>query len=166
MNNTIFLNGMPMHISDALPKVGTDAPMFALTGRDLSEISLHDYKGKRVILNVFPSLDTEVCAASVRKFNSEASKFDNTVVLCVSADLPFAAARFCTVNGIENVIPASTFRSDFGKDYGLEILDGPMRGLLARALVVLNEEGKVIGTSVCEQITEEPDYDFAKKHLG
>ncbi|MDE6082996.1 MAG: thiol peroxidase [Muribaculaceae bacterium] len=165
MNNTIYLNGMPMHISDALPKPGAEAPNFALTARDLTDVALHDYKGRRIVLNVFPSIDTEVCATSVRKFNMEASKYDNTVVLCVSMDLPFAAARFCAANDIENVIAASAFRSDFGRNYGLEILDGPMRGLLARAVVVIDENGKIAGTSLCEQITEEPDYEFVHKLL-
>lgn len=161
---TVFLNGNPMHI-EGLPKAGQEAPDFALVAKDLSEISLHDYKGKRVILNIFPSLDTDVCAASVRRFNKEASEYPNTVILCVSMDLPFAAARFCTVNDIDNVAAASGFRSDFGKAYGVELLDGPLRGLYARALVIIDEKGKILGTSLCEQITEEPDYEFAKKLL-
>lgn len=163
---TVFLNGNPMHISGDLPKPGQDAPNFALVAKDLSEISLHDFKGQRVVLNVFPSIDTDVCAASVRRFNKEASEFPNTKILCVSMDLPFAAGRFCAANDIENVSTTSGFRSDFGKAYGLELLDGPLRGLYARALVIINEEGKVMGTSVCEQITEEPDYEFAKKLLA
>lgn len=164
MDTTVFLNNLPMHIK-GLPKAGTEAPSFALVGSDLSEIALHDYRGKRVVLNIFPSLDTDVCAASVRRFNKEASELPNTVVLCVSKDLPFAAAKFCTVNGIENVRTASAFRSDFGNEYGVELLDGPMRGLLTRALVVIDENGKIMGTSLCDQITEEPDYEFAKNLL-
>lgn len=163
---TVFLNGNPMHISGDLPKPGQDAPNFALVAKDLSEIALHDFKGQRVVLNIFPSIDTDVCAASVRRFNKEASEFPNTKILCVSMDLPFAAGRFCAANDIDNVSTASGFRSDFGKAYGLELLDGPLRGLYARALVIINEEGKVMGTSVCEQITEEPDYEFAKKLLS
>lgn len=163
---TVFLNGNPMHLCGELPKAGTEAPEFALVGRDLSEIALHDYRGKRVVLNIFPSLDTDVCAASVRHFNKEASELPNTVVLCVSKDLPFAAARFCTVNGIDNVATASGVRSDFGRNYGVELVDGPLRGLYARALVVIDADGKVMGTSLCDQITEEPDYEFVKKLLA
>ncbi len=155
-----------MHICGELPKAGEAAPDFALVGRDLSDINLHDYRGKRVVLNIFPSLDTDVCAASVRRFNKDASEYPDTVVLCVSKDLPFAAARFCSVNGIDNVATASAFRSDFGKNYGVEFVDGPLRGLFARALVVIDKEGKVLGTSLCEQVTEEPDYDFVKKLLS
>lgn len=165
METTVFLNGEPMHISGKLPEVGKEAPNFALVGRDLSEIALHDFRGKKVVLNIFPSLDTDVCAASVRRFNKEASEFDNTVVLCVSADLPFAAAKFCSVNDIKNVFTASTFRSDFGKNYGMEFLDGPLRGLLARGVIVIDEEGRVKAISVCEQLAEEPDYEFVKKAL-
>lgn len=155
-----------MHICGELPEAGEAAPDFALVGRDLSDINLHDYRGKRVVLNIFPSLDTDVCAASVRRFNKDASEYPDTVVLCVSKDLPFAAARFCSVNGIDNVATASAFRSDFGKNYGVEFVDGPLRGLFARALVVIDKEGKVLGTSLCEQVTDEPDYDFVKKLLS
>lgn len=155
-----------MHICGELPMAGEAAPDFALVGRDLSDINLHDYRGKRVVLNIFPSLDTDVCAASVRRFNKDASEYPDTVVLCVSKDLPFAAARFCSVNGIDNVATASAFRSDFGKNYGVEFVDGPLRGLFARALVVIDKEGKVLGTSLCEQVTDEPDYDFVKKLLS
>ncbi len=162
---TVFLQGSPMHTSGELPKVGTDAPYFALVGKDLSELNLHDFKGKRVVLNIFPSVDTDVCAASVRRFNKDASSLPNTVVLCVSEDLPFAGARFCAANDIENVYTASGFRSDFGKEYGVELVDGPLRGLYARALVVIDENGKVLGTSLCQEITEEPDYKFAEDLL-
>lgn len=166
MNPTVFFNGAPMHIHADLPKPGQDAPAFALVGKDLSDLSLADYKGKRVVLNIFPSLDTDVCAASVRRFNKEASEMPDTVVLCVSKDLPFAAGRFCTANGITNVVPASAFRSDFGHEYGVEIVDGPLRGLFARALVIIDADGKVIGSSLCNEITEEPDYELAKKLLA
>lgn len=162
---TVFFNGSPMHLVGELPKAGSEAPNFALVAKDLSEINLHDYKGKRVVLNIFPSIDTDVCAASVRRFNKDASSLPNTVVLCVSEDLPFAAGRFCAANDIENVYTASGFRSDFGKNYGVEIVDGPLRGLYARALVVIDEDGKVLGTSLCKEITEEPDYNFAKELL-
>ena len=162
---TVTLQGNPMHIIGTLPHAGSVAPDFALTARDLSDINLNDYKGKRLVLNIFPSLDTDVCAASVRHFNQDISEFPDTVVLCVSMDLPFAAARFCTINGIKNVETASAFRSDFGKSYGVELVDRPLRGLLARALVVIDRDGRVLGTSLCNEITEEPDYDFAKNLL-
>lgn len=165
METTVFFNGTPMHLYGEMPKAGTEAPNFALVGRDLSDISLHDFKGKRVVLNIFPSLDTDVCAASVRRFNKEAAEFENTVVLCVSADLPFAAGRFCSVNDIKNVMTASTFRSAFGKEYGVLIVDGPLQGLLARCLIIIDENGKIKGTSLCQEITEEPDYEFAKTLL-
>ena len=161
MSETVLFNGQSMPIYGNLPKVGDDAPNFALVAKDLTDICLHDYKGKRIILNIFPSLDTDVCAASVRRFNVDASKLDNTVVLCVSMDLPFAAQKFCVANGIDNVAPASGFRSDFGQNYGVEITDGPLRGLYARCLVIIDENGKIKGTSLCREITEEPDYDFA-----
>lgn len=164
--DSVFLNGEPVRISGFSLQPDADAPDFVLVGRDLSEIRLGDLKGRRVVLNIFPSLDTEVCAASVRRFNKEVAGFPETEVLCVSMDLPFAAQRFCTVNDITHVRPASAFRSAFGKDYGLEITDGPLRGLLARALVIIDVEGKVSGVSVCREITEEPDYDFARKILG
>ena len=157
----VKFQGNPMSTVGELPAIGTEAPNFALTAQDLSDIALHDLRGKRVVLNVFPSLDTEVCAASVRRFNKMASEMENTVVLCVSMDLPFAATRFCTANGIENVKTASGFRSDFGRTYGFEIAEGPFRGLYARGVVILDENGKVIGTSLCDEITNEPDYDYA-----
>lgn len=165
METTVFLKGAPMHISGKMPEAGTKAPNFALVNKDLSELNLHDLKGKRVVLNIFPSLDTDVCAASVRRFNKDASELENTVVVCVSKDLPFAMSRFCVANGIDNVYTASAFRSDFGKEYGVELLDGPLRGLFARALIILNEEGDIMGTSLSEEITTEPDYEFAKQLL-
>lgn len=162
---TVFFKGSPVHIEGMLPKAGTDAPDFTLVAKDLTEIKLKDFKGKRVVLNIFPSLDTDVCAASVRRFNKDASGLANTVVLCVSKDLPFAAPRFCVVNGIDNVYTASGFRSDFGKTYGVELTDGPLSGLYARSLVVIGEDGKVLGSSLCKEITEEPDYKFAEDLL-
>lgn len=157
--------GNPMETCGNLPKVGSEAPEFTLTAQDLSDITLDSLKGKQVVLNIFPSLDTDVCAASVRRFNQDAVKYPDTVVLCVSQDLPFAAARFCTVNGIENVKTASGFRSDFGKKYGVEITDGPLRGLYARSVVVIGKDGKVKGTQLVEEITEEPDYKAAEDFL-
>ncbi|MBD5237924.1 MAG: thiol peroxidase [Bacteroidales bacterium] len=163
---TVKFMGNPITTVGELPIAGVEAPSFTLAAADLSDIKLHDFKGKRVVLNIFPSVDTDVCAASVRRFNKEVNDMPNTVVLCVSMDLPFAGARFCAAEGLENVKVASGFRSDFGKKYGVEIAEGPLRGLYTRALVVLDEEGKVIGTSICEEVTEEPDYDFAKKLLA
>lgn len=162
---TVFLQGNPMHLVGELPVAGSIAPDFTLTADDLSDIRLSDFNGKRLVLNIFPSIDTDVCAASVRHFNQDVASYKNTEVLCVSMDLPFAAARFCTINGIKNVETASAFRSDFGKSYGVELVDGPLRGLLARALVVIDRDGRVLGTSLCNEITEEPDYDFAKNLL-
>ena len=155
-----------MHLVGELPVAGSIAPDFNLTGDDLSDITLASLSGKRVVLNIFPSLDTDVCAASVRRFNQEAAGYKNTEVLCVSMDLPFAAKRFCTINGIDHVRTASAYRSDFGDAYGVEIADGPLRGLLARALVVIDTDGRVLGSSLCQEITKEPDYEFVKKLLS
>ncbi|MDE6301553.1 MAG: thiol peroxidase [Muribaculaceae bacterium] len=163
---TVFFNGQEVHTYGKVPEVGAKAPEFNLAGRDLSNITLADYAGKRVVLNVFPSLDTPVCAASVRKFNKETSDMDNVVVLCVSMDLPFAMQRFCTLEGLENVVPASAFRSpEFGKNYGLQITDGPLAGLLARCVLIIDENGKVAYRDLVSEITHEPDYEAAKKVL-
>lgn len=156
---TIYLNGTPCHTYGSIPAVGEKAPCFNLVTPDLKEVRCSDYEGKRVVLNIFPSLDTAVCQMSVRKFNKEAAALDNTVVLCVSMDLPFAAARFCSAEGIENVVPASAFRSPmFAEKYGLQIVDGPLAGLLARAVIVLDENRNVIYSDLVEEITHEPDY--------
>ncbi len=156
------LKGNVFHTTGQLPAVGTDAPDCTLVGKDLSDVVLGSYKGKRVVLNIFPSLDTAVCAASVRRFNTEASKLDNTVVVCVSMDLPFAHGRFCTTEGLDNVVTASDFRStEFGKAYGVKIADGPLAGLLARSVVVVNEEGDVVYTELCPETVEEPNYEAA-----
>ncbi|MDR2949021.1 MAG: thiol peroxidase [Prevotella sp.] len=158
----VTFKGSPVNISGQLPAVGTTAPEFVLVKSDLSEVSLKDLKGKNVILNIFPSLDTGVCAASVRKFNKEAANLPNTVILAVSADLPFAAGRFCTTEGIENVHPASVFRNpEFAKAYGVLTLDGPLKGLLARSVVVLDTEGKVLYNELVAETTNEPNYDAA-----
>lgn len=156
---TIYFNGTPCHTYGNIPAVGTQAPVFSLVGKDLNDVRLSDYEGKRVILNVFPSLDTPVCAASVRQFNKDAANLDNTVVICISMDLPFAMGRFCTTEGIENVTVASAFRTPtFAQEYGLQIVDGPLAGLLARAVIVLDESHKVIFTNLVEEITVEPNY--------
>ncbi len=163
---TIALHGNPIHTAGTLPGVGTAAPDFLLTKTDLSDVSLSAFHGKRIILNIFPSLDTAVCATSVRKFNAEAQKHENTVVLCVSKDLPFAHARFCTTEGLNNVVPLSELRNaNFGRDYGVMITDGPLAGLFSRAVVVIAENGSV---KYCEQvpdIVQEPNYEAALASL-
>ena len=162
---TVKFMGNEVKTYGNLPETGAVAPEFTLVGQDLADITLDDLKGKQVVLNIFPSLDTDVCAASVRRFNQDAVKYPDTVVLCVSQDLPFAAARFCTVNGIENVKTASGFRSDFGKAYGVEIEEGPLKGLYARSVVVIGKDGKVKGSQLVEEMTNEPDYDAAEALL-
>lgn len=159
---TIYFKGQPCHTYGTLPRVGEKAPCFTLVRPDLTEIHCSDFRGKRVVLNIFPSLDTAVCAASVRRFNQEAAKLKNTAVLCVSMDLPFAAGRFCTAEGIENVTVASAFRSPvFAQKYGLQMVDGPLAGLLARAVIVLDEDRNVLYSDLVEEITEEPKYEEA-----
>ena len=153
----IAFKGSPVNTSGSLPKVGEKAPKFKLVNSSLEEVKLSDFKGKNVVLNIFPSLDTGVCAASVRKFNKEAGSLDNTVVLGISADLPFAAGRFCSAEGIENVVTLSVFRNDkFAKDYGVLLVDGPMKGLTARAVVIVNPEGKVIYNQMVLRLSPEP----------
>ncbi|NCN09650.1 MAG: thiol peroxidase [Leptospira sp.] len=161
------LKGNSIHTVADLPKVGSAAPSLKLTKSDLSDVSLENYKGKKKILNVFPSIDTPVCATSVRKFNEKASSLPNAVVLCISADLPFAQKRFCGAEGIANVETLSDFRNEsFGKSYGLELADGPMAGLLARAVLVLDENDKVLYTELVDDIIHEPNYDAALSSLG
>lgn len=156
----VYFNSTPIEVYGQLPVVGSIAPEFHLTSGSLNDVTQADFPGKRIVLNIFPSLDTDVCAMSVRKFNVEATKIDNVAVICVSMDLPFAMTRFCTINDIENVVPASAFRSpEFAKDYGVMMIDGPLKGLLARSVVVLDEDGKVIYTQLVEEITKEPDYE-------
>jgi thiol peroxidase len=156
----ITFKGTPINTIGDLPVKGSTAPDFTLVKQDLSETSLADYKGKTLVLNIFPSIDTGVCATSVRKFNEKAAGLTNTVVLCVSMDLPFAQSRFCGAEGIQNVITASAFRSNFGDHYGVTIADGPLTGLLSRAVVVI-DAGKVIYTEQVPEIAQEPDYDAA-----
>lgn len=144
-----------------LPSVGAPAPSFRLTKDDMSDLTLADLAGKRAILNIFPSIDTGVCATSVRKFNELAAGLDNTVVVCVAADLPFAMKRFCGAEGITNVVTASTFRSDFGQAYGVTMVDGRLAGLLARSVVVLDEHGVVTYVELVPSIGQEPNYDGA-----
>ncbi|MDR3670127.1 MAG: thiol peroxidase [Holophaga sp.] len=162
----VTLKGNPFHTAGELPRVGSQAPAFSLTRTDLSPVSPADFKGQRVVLNIFPSIDTPTCATSVRKFNAQASQMPNTVVLCISADLPFAAGRFCSTEGLDKVVPASVFRSsEFGSAYGVTLTDGPLKGLLARSVVVLDASGKVIYTELVGEISTEPNYDAAIKAL-
>ena len=161
MASTKF-KGTPVQIAGEFIEVGKQAPEFHLVKTDLSTQTLSELKGKNVVLNIFPSIDTGVCATSVRKFNEKAAKCEDTVVLAVSKDLPFAAGRFCSTEGIENVHPVSDFRkSDFDEKYGVLMSDGPLAGLLARAVVVIDKEGKVVYTEMVPEITEEPNYDKA-----
>lgn len=164
---TITLKGNEIHTNGNLPETGKKAPDFELVGADLSVSKLSNYKGSKVILNIFPSIDTGICAASARTFNKEASGLTNTKVLCVSRDLPFAQGRFCAAEGLEDVINLSDFRTgQFGKDYGLEIVDGPMQGLHSRAVIVVDEEGTVVYTEQVPEIVQEPDYAAALKMLS
>ena len=159
LGNPVTLVGEPL-------KVGEKAPKFGGVRGDLSVLHLPELIGKRVVLNIFPSLDTEVCAMSVRRFNKEASELENTVVLCVSKDLPFAQQRFCSTEGLENVVPVSVFRCGcFSEKYGLEITDGPLKGLETRAVIVINEEGTIIYEEVVSEITHEPNYEAALEVL-
>lgn len=155
----ITLKGNPISTNGDLPLIGNQAPNFKLTNRDLKDVNLEDYKGKCKILNIVPSLDTAVCATSTRKFNESAAQLENTVILVISADLPFAMKRFCEVEGINNVVPLSLMRSkQFARDYGVLIEDGPLAGITARAVIVINEGNKVIYTELVPEITQEPDY--------
>ncbi|ADY35885.1 thiol peroxidase [Phocaeicola salanitronis DSM 18170] len=162
MAKTAF-QGSPVTLAGEFVQVGAQAPDFSLVKGDLTSFTLADVKGKYALLNIFPSMDTGVCAASVRKFNQLASQMGNTVVLAISKDLPFAQGRFCTAEGIENVIPLSDYRytSDFGEKYGVLMSDGVLCGLLARAVVIINPEGKVVYTELVPEITQEPDYEAA-----
>lgn len=157
----ITFKGTPIRTIGELPTKGSAATDFTLVKQDLSETVLADYKGKRLVLNIFPSIDTGICAISVRKFNERAAALKNTVVLCVSMDLPFAQSRFCGAEGIKNVVTVSAFRSAFGDHYGVTIAEGPLTGLLSRAVVVISESGKVIYTEQVPEIAQEPSYDAA-----
>ena len=158
----IQFKGVPVNTCGSLPKSGEAAPDFCLTGTDLSEVTLSSLKGSKVVLNIFPSIDTDVCASSVRRFNVEAGKLEGVKVLCVSLDLPFAQGRFCGAEGLNAVITVSAFRAeDFGRNYGVLLMDGPLQGLLARAVVVIDGEGSVVYSEQVPEITQEPDYDSA-----
>ena len=161
----VTLGGNPVSTSGKLPKKGATAPAFTLTTGALQEISNKDLRGKRVILNIFPSIDTPTCATSTRTFNSLASSLNNTEVYCVSADLPFAQGRFCGSEGLANVKTASSFRSNFGKAFGVNLTDGVLKGILARAVVVLDEKGKVLHSELVSEIANEPNYEAAINSL-
>jgi thiol peroxidase len=158
---TVTFQGNPVHTSGELPAVGSKAPEFTLVNGKLADVTLANYAGKRKILNIVPSLDTPVCAASTRKFNEKSSRLNNTVVLVISADLPFAQGRFCEAEGLKNVIPLSTFRSSFANDYGVNIVDSFLAGLTARAIVIIDESDKVIYTQLVHEVANEPDYESA-----
>ncbi|MFV0605454.1 MAG: thiol peroxidase [Niabella sp.] len=157
----ITFKGNPAHTVGNLPETGSNLQDFKLVGSDLSEKTLADYKGKKVILSIFPSIDTGVCAAAARKFNEAASSLDNTVVVNISKDLPFALSRFCAAEGLDNIDNLSDFRSSFGQDYGVTLTDTPLQGLLSRAIIVADENGKVVYTEQVPEITQEPNYDAA-----
>lgn len=154
----LTLGGKPIHTVGKLPEVGTPIKNVTLIGVDLTDKALADYKGKYVIMNIFPSVNTGVCSKSVRKFNEDAAGLPNTAVLCISKDLPFAQKAFCGAEGIKNVVMLSDFRTDFGTTYGVQIADGPMKGLLSRAVIVVNPEGKIIYEQQVPEIGQEPDY--------
>jgi len=159
---SITLKGNPINTAGELPGVGSAAPAFNALKTDLSECSLSELSGKKVVLNIFPSIDTGVCAMSTTRFNKEAGSLDNTVVLCISMDLPFALGRFCGAEGLDDVVPVSTFRNpEFGTGYGVTIIDGPLAGLLSRAVVVIDESGNVAYTEQVPEITQEPNYEAA-----
>ena len=159
---SITLGGNPIHTSGELPKVGTKLADFKLVKNDLSVATLTDFAGKKLVLNIFPSIDTGTCATSVRKFNEKAAQLENTSVLCISRDLPFAQKRFCGAEGIENVVNLSDFQEgSFGKTNGLEIIDGPLAGLNSRAIIVVDENGTIIHTEQVPEIASEPNYEAA-----
>jgi thiol peroxidase len=159
---TTHFKGNPVITNSILPNVGSYAPDFNLVKLDLSTLTLSELKGKNIVLNIFPSIDTGVCAASVRRFNKEAADLENTLVVCISKDLPFAQKRFCGAEGIDNVIMASEFKNSvFSHNYGVLQTDGPLEGLMARAVVILDEKGKVKYTELVDEITTEPNYEAA-----
>lgn len=161
----ITLAGNPVNTIGELPKIGEIAKNFTLVASDLSEKSLSDFQGKRLLLNLFPSIDTGICSASARKFNEVATSLENTLVINISKDLPFALSRFCSAEGLENILTLSDFRGSFSKDYGVEMIDGALKGLISRSIVIINEEGKVIYTEQVPEIKQEPDYEKALEAL-
>ncbi|MRS13318.1 thiol peroxidase [Enterobacteriaceae bacterium RIT691] len=166
MSQTVHFQGNPVSVQGSIPQAGAKAPAFTLVAKDLSDVALSQFAGKRKVLNIFPSIDTGVCAASVRKFNQLATEMDNTVVLCVSADLPFAQSRFCGAEGLSNVITLSTLRApEFQQQYGVGIAEGALKGLTARAVVVVDENDNVVFSELVNEITNEPDYTAALNAL-
>lgn len=162
----VVTRGIEVATNGYMPEVGGIAPDFSATDKNMNEVNLSSFRGKKVVLNIFPSLDTPTCALSVRQFNAEAASLENTVVLCISKDLPFAQSRFCSVEGLERVIPLSVFRSEsFDNNYGLIITEGPLRGLSTRAVIVLDESGKIIYRQIIRNVSEEPDYRSAVEIL-
>ncbi|CAM3587886.1 lipid hydroperoxide peroxidase [Rouxiella silvae] len=162
MTQTVHLQGNPVSVAGQLPQKGDVAKPFTLVAKDLSDVALSSFAGKRKVLNIFPSVDTGVCAASVRKFNQVVGELDNTVVLCISGDLPFAQSRFCGAEGLANVVTLSTLRGeDFKSTYGVAITDGPLAGLTSRAVIVLDEQDNVLHSELVGEITDEPNYDAA-----
>ena len=167
MANTVTLGGNPVEVSGRFPVRGDQAPAFSLVGKDLADVSLASLAGKRKVLNIFPSIDTPTCATSVRKFNQRANDAANTVVLCISADLPFAQSRFCGAEGLDNVLTLSTMRGrDFLEAYGVAVTTGPLTGVAARAVVVLDENNRVLYSEMVGEIANEPNYDAALAALG
>ncbi len=163
---TLTFQGKPVHTSGQLPAVGTIAPDFCLVDAELIDVTLANYAGKKKLLNIVPSLDTPTCAASARKFNEKAAHLHNTVVLMISADLPFAQCRFCTTEDLENVVALSTFRSNFAQDYGVKLVDTVLAGLTARAIVILDEHDTVLYTQLVQELTAEPNYEAALAALA
>lgn len=161
--NSVLMGGKPVQTYAQLPALNQQAPDFTLTDVDMKDQNLASYKGKYLILNIFPSVDTGVCSASVRHFNEDAANLPNTIILCISKDLPFAQKRFCGAEGIKNVVMLSDFRSDFGKTYGVEITDSAMKGLLSRAVVVIDPQGKIVYKEQVSDISHEPNYEAAMK---
>ena len=163
---TITLEGNEINTAGYLPGAGSKAPDFTLTNAELAEMSLSDFSGKNIIMNIFPSIDTGICAESTRKFNSAAESLNNTVVLCISADLPFASARLCDAENLDQVITLSTFRNPaFGDNYGVRMIDGPIAGLMSRAVLVIDTDGTVVYSQQVPEIKQEPDYDAALAHI-
>lgn len=163
----VTMGGTPVKIEGAFPKIGAKAPSFSLVNRDLKDVTLADFSGKKKVLNIVPSLDTPVCALSTRKFNQRASEMKNTVVLIIAADLPFAMSRFCDLEGLDKVVPLSTMRgAQFMRDYGVAITDGPFAGITARAVIVLDENDKIIHAELVSEIKNEPNYDAALAALN
>ncbi|MEZ7898070.1 MAG: thiol peroxidase [Flaviflexus sp.] len=162
----ITYRGAPVTTVGQLPEVGAKIPDFTLVGSDLEDIHLSDFEGRRVVLNIFPSIDTGVCAKAAREFNKIAEELPNTTVLCVSRDLPFALNRFCAAEGIDNVVTASAFRSSFGEDYGVTMENGPIASLLSRSVVVVDTDGTVLYTEQVPEIGQEPDYDGARNAIA